>query len=115
MTSPTETTMTSRILPPFQLQVRFSRNPRNARAMMRELTGYHVDPELAWVIEQKTMTQSEYRAFERDFTQPQHWIMPLNSRPTHCIRVVAPRMPTLYVRAEGANYARLVGLAVEES
>ncbi|MBT2746184.1 MULTISPECIES: hypothetical protein [unclassified Lysobacter] len=104
--------MTSTILPPYQLHVRFSRKPENSRAMRRELSGYPVEPELVWVIERKTMTQTEYRAFERDFFKPQYWIVPLNSRPGHCIMVVAPRLPALYVRAEGYNYARYVGLAV---
>lgn len=108
--------MTTQLLPPYQLRVRFSlsRKLANYRSMRRELGGYYVEPELVWVIERKTMSQAEYRAFERDFTKPQYWITPLNSRPGHCIMVVAPRMPTLYVRAEGHNYARYVGLPAEE-
>ena len=103
------------IVPPYQVQVRFSHKPKNSRAMLRELSGYHVDTEQVWVVERITMTQAEYRAFERDFFQPQSWIVPLNSRPAHCIVVEAPRMPTLYVRAEGHNYAHYVGLPAEET
>lgn len=106
--------MSTTLLPPYQLRIRFSRNPANYRAMMRELSGYYVEPELIWVIERKTMTQSEFRAFERDFTKPQPWIWELNSRPGHCIMVVAPRRPTLYVRAEGTDHACYVGLSADE-
>ena len=106
--------MNRTIVPPYQTQARFSHKPRNSRAMLRELSGYDVDVEQVWVVERITMTQAEYRAFERDFFQPQPWIVPLNSRPAYCILVEAPRMLTLYVRPEGYNYARYVGLAVEE-
>lgn len=108
--------MTTTLLSPYQLPVRFSlsRELASYRSMMRELSGYHVEPELVWVIERKTMCQCEYRGFTRDFTKPQYWITSLNSRPGHCIMVVAPRMPTLYVRAEGKNYARFVGLPADE-
>lgn len=108
--------MTTTLLPPYQVRVRFSlsRELASYRSMMRELSGYHVEPELVWVIERMTMCQCEYRGFTRDFTKPQHWITPLNSRPGHCIMVVAPRMPTLYVRAEGTNYARFVGLPADD-
>ena len=108
--------MTTKLLPPYQLRVHFSlsRELASYRSMMRELSGYHVESELIWVIERKTMCQCEYRGFTRDFTKPQYWITPLNSRPGHCIMVVAPRMPTLYVRAEGTNYARFVGLPADK-
>jgi len=108
--------MTTTLLPPYQLRVRFglSRECASYRSVMRELSGYHVEPEMVWVIERKTMCQCEYRGFTRGFTKPQYWITPLNSRPGHCIMVVAPRMPTLYVRAEGTNYACYVGVPADE-
>lgn len=106
--------MNRTIVPPYQIQVRFSRKPLNSRAMRRELSGYHVDAEQVWVVGRISMTQAEYRAFERNFFEPQSWIVPLNSRPGYCIVVEAPRMPTLYVKPEGYDYARYVGLAVEE-
>lgn len=116
MGSPREATRMNRtIVPPHQIQVRFSRKPRNSRAMLRELSGYHVDAERVWVIERITMTQAESRAFERDFFQPQRCIVPLNSRPAYCIVVEAPRMPTLYVKPEGYDYARYVGLPAGET
>ncbi|WP_394540155.1 hypothetical protein PRJ39_06220 [Lysobacter enzymogenes] len=109
--------MTTQLLQPYQLRVRFSlsRELASYRSMMRELSGYYVEPELVWVIERKTMCQCEHRVFTRDFTKPQYWITPFNSRPGHCIMVVAPGMLPLYVRAEGHSYARYVGLAAEET
>ena len=107
--------MTTTLVPRYSLQVRFSRKPANFRAMLRELGGHYIQPEWVWVIERKTMTPSEYRAFERDFTQPQDWIVPRNFGPCHCIMVEAPGMPTLYVRPEGYDYARYVGLRVGEA
>ncbi|WP_223618981.1 hypothetical protein [Lysobacter sp. ESA13C] len=103
--------MTTRICPPYQIKVSFSKRASNSSAMRRELAGHGCEPETVWVIEHKFMTRAEYRHFERDFFQLQYWINKYNSRPAHCVAVEAPGYPILYVRPEGHAYARYVGLA----
>ncbi|WP_152566228.1 hypothetical protein [Lysobacter antibioticus] len=103
--------MTIAICRPYLANVRFSRKPANLRGMLREHSGYHIEEERVCVVAVKTLTAAEYDAFVCDMSRAQDWIASFNGRSEQCIAVHAPARLTLYIRAEGYDYPRYVGLA----
>lgn len=103
--------MTITICRAYPAAVRFSRKPANLRSIMREHSGYYTEEQRVFVAATKTMTAAEYDAFVCDLSRAQDWIASFKGRGDQCIVVRAPARLTLYIRPEGYDYARYVGLA----
>ena len=103
--------MTATICRPCPAAVRFSRKPANLSGIMREHSGYHIEEERVFVAAIKTMSADEYDAFVCDLRRKQDWIASFKGRDDQCIVIHAPARVILYIRPEGYDYARYVGLA----
>lgn len=103
--------MTMTTCRPYPVLVRFSRKPASLRAMLREHSGYFIAEERVSVVATNTMTAAEYDAFVCDLIRAQDWIASFKGRSDQCIAVHAPARLTLYVRPDGYDYPRYVGLA----
>lgn len=103
--------MTATICRPYAATVRFSRKPANLRSILREHSGYHIEEERVSVNAIKTMTAAEYDAYVCDMSRAQDWIASFKGLGDRCIVIRAPARLTLYIRPDGYDYARYVGLA----
>ncbi|ALN83047.1 putative conserved hypothetical protein [Lysobacter antibioticus] len=80
----------------------------------RELSHLNIRAEMALVVAVKQLTAEEYDAFARQLLRDRDWLAAFDGICNEVleVRCEAPGRPTLYVRPEGYNYARYVGLAV---
>lgn len=108
-----KTTMITTHIKPRIRKVRFARKAESLSWVQRELLYTNVPAEFARIVEVKELTADEYDAFAKQPLRDRDWLADFCGIYSDALEIRSPGRATLYVRTDGYNYARYLGLAAD--